>query len=63
MEFDFSHFQVWVKMEKKKQSLEKKYIYLCFQTIALILFSENYFTFINWYTLIITIITVDLLLH
>ncbi len=31
MEFDFSIFQVWKSMEKRKQSMEK---YLCFQTFA-----------------------------
>ena len=37
MEFDLSLFQVWINMEKRKESMEK---YLCFQTIAPILFSE-----------------------
>ena len=37
MEFDFSHFQVWISMEKRKERMEK---YLRFQTIAPSLFSE-----------------------
>ena len=36
MKYDFSHFQVWISTEKRKESMEK---YSCFQTISQIPFS------------------------
>ena len=37
MEFDFSNFQVWMSMEKRKERMEK---HVCFQTVAPILLSK-----------------------
>lgn len=36
MEFDFSHSHIWIGSEERKECGK----YLCFQTIALILFSK-----------------------
>ena len=38
IEFDFSHFQVWISMERRKERMEK---YFWFQTIGPIVFFKR----------------------